>query len=185
MPNLTQNQLCFMQQKDIKPEIYRDEQVKSAIQELFSYQDFLDGMKAFVPVQLNKLILEEIDHVKSAHDFQKNVIRPFLKVVKKSTISDLTISGLEHLKANETYLFISNHRDIVLDSAFLNMVLLENGMQTSQIAIGDNLVANRLTELIFKMVPNSSWIPNGQPVHKIRAWGSSTANPSGGKLVDS
>ena len=72
-----------MQQKDIKPEIYRDEQVKAAIQELFSYQDFLDGMKAFVPVQLNKLILEEKDHVETAYDFQKKVIRPFLKAVKK------------------------------------------------------------------------------------------------------
>ncbi len=145
-----------MQKKDTKPEIYRDEQVKAAIQELFSYQDFLDGMEAFVPVQLNKLILEEKDHVETAYDFQKKVIRPFLKVVKKSTISQLTYSGLEHLKSDEHYLFISNHRDIVLDSAFLNMVLLENGMQTSQIAIGDNLVANRLTELIFKI--NKSFV---------------------------
>ena len=145
-----------MQQKDIKPEIYRDEQVKAAIQELFSYQDFLDGMKAFVPVQLNKLILEEKDHVETAYDFQKKVIRPFLKAVKKSTITDLSYSGLEHLKSDESYLFISNHRDIVLDSAFLNMVLLDNGMQTSPIAIGDNLVANRLTELIFKI--NKSFV---------------------------
>lgn len=145
-----------MQDNTIQPNIYRDDQVRAAIQELFSYQDFLAGMKAFVPVQLNKLILEEKDHVKTAHDFQKKVIRPFLKAVKKSSISDFTFSGLEHLKANHSYLFISNHRDIVLDSAYLNMVLLEHGMRTSQIAIGDNLVANRLTELLFKI--NKSFV---------------------------
>ncbi|MCH2021355.1 MAG: 1-acyl-sn-glycerol-3-phosphate acyltransferase [Saprospiraceae bacterium] len=142
--------------KNLKPEIYRDTQVRAAIRELFSYQDFLDGMEAFVPYHLNKLILEEKNHIKTAHDFQKNVISPFLNVVKKSTISTLTFSGLKNLSPDESYLFISNHRDIVLDSAFLNMVLLENNMQTSQIAIGDNLVANRLTELIFRI--NKSFV---------------------------
>ncbi|BDS11360.1 1-acyl-sn-glycerol-3-phosphate acyltransferase [Aureispira anguillae] len=145
-----------MQDNNIKPKIYRDDQVRAAIQELFSYQDFLAGMKAFVPVQLNKLILEEKDRVETAHDFQAKVIRPFLKTVKQSSISNFTFSGLEHLDPKKSYLFISNHRDIVLDSAYLNMVLLEHGMQTSQIAIGDNLVANRLTELLFKI--NKSFV---------------------------
>lgn len=145
-----------MQDNNSKPNIYRDDQVRAAIQELFSYQDFLAGMKAFVPVQLNKLILEEKDRVETAHDFQKKVIRPFLKAVKQSSISNFTFSGLEQLHPEQSYLFISNHRDIVLDSAYLNMVLLEHGMQTSQIAIGDNLVANRLTELLFKI--NKSFV---------------------------
>lgn len=145
-----------MQNKDIKPAIYQDQQVRAAIRELFSYQDFLEGMKAFVPMQLNKLILEEKDRVENAYDFQAKVIRPFLKAVKQSSISNFTFSGLENLKPSESYLFISNHRDIVLDSAYLNMVLLEHGMQTSQIAIGDNLVANRLTELLFKI--NKSFV---------------------------
>jgi hypothetical protein len=145
-----------MQENDIKPKIYRDDQVRAAIRELFSYQDFLAGMKAFVPLQLNKLILEEKDQVKTAYDFQKKVITPFLKVVRTSTITDLTFSGLENLSKDESYLFISNHRDIVLDSAYLNMVLLEYGFPTSQIAIGDNLVVSRLTELLFKI--NKSFV---------------------------
>ena len=145
-----------MQSKDLKPEIYKDEQVRAAIRELFSYQDFLAGMKALVPLQLNKLILKEKDLVENAYDFQKKVIHPFLKTVKQSSISNFTFTGLEYLKPDQSYLFISNHRDIVLDSAYLNMVLLEHGMQTSQIAIGDNLVASRLTELLFKI--NKSFV---------------------------
>ncbi|CAA6799044.1 MAG: FIG00938859: hypothetical protein [uncultured Aureispira sp.] len=145
-----------MQKNHTKPEIYRNDQVRAAIQELFSYEDFLAGMKAFVPPQLNKLILDEKDAVQSAEDFQEKVIRPFLKTVEKSSISNFTFSGTEHLSPKERYLFVSNHRDIVLDSAYLNIILLEQGMRTSQIAIGDNLVANRLTELLFKI--NKSFV---------------------------
>ncbi len=145
-----------MQNKHAKPEIYRNDQVRAAIQELFSYEDFLAGMKAFVPPQLNKLILDEKDGVTSAEDFQKKVIRPFLKAVEQSSISNFTFSGTEHLSPEQSYLFVSNHRDIVLDSAYLNIILLEQGMRTSQIAIGDNLVANRLTELLFKI--NKSFV---------------------------
>lgn len=145
-----------MQKKHTKPEIYKDNQVRAAIQELFSYEDFLAGMKAFVPPQLNKLILDEKDAVKTAEDFQKKVIRPFLKTVEQSSISHFTFSGTEHLSPDQSYLFVSNHRDIVLDSAYLNIILLEQGMRTSQIAIGDNLVANRLTELLFKI--NKSFV---------------------------
>lgn len=145
-----------MQSNHIKPKIYRDDQVRAAIQELFSYEDFLAGMKAFVPPQLNKLILDEKDAVQTAEDFQKKVIRPFLKTVEQSSISNFTFSGTEHLSPKKSYLFVSNHRDIVLDSAYLNIILLEQGMRTSQIAIGDNLVANRLTELLFKI--NKSFV---------------------------
>ena len=83
-----------MQNKDVKPAIYQDQQVRAAIRELFSYQDFLAGMKAFVPVQLNKLILAEKDHVENAHDFQAKVIRPFLKTVKQSSISNFTFKRI-------------------------------------------------------------------------------------------
>lgn len=145
-----------MQNNHTKPEIYKNDQVQAAIQELFSYEDFLAGMKAFVPPQLNKLILDEKDTVRSAEDFQKKVIRPFLKTVEQSSISNFTFSGTEHLSPDQSYLFVSNHRDIVLDSAYLNIILLEQGMRTSQIAIGDNLVANRLTELLFKI--NKSFV---------------------------
>lgn len=145
-----------MQDNHAKPEIYRNDQVRAAIQELFSYEDFLAGMKAFVAPQLNKLILDEKDTVRSAEDFQRKVIRPFLKSVEQSSISHFTSSGTEHLSPKQSYLFVSNHRDIVLDSAYLNIILLEEGMRTSQIAIGDNLVANRLTELLFKI--NKSFV---------------------------
>lgn len=153
-----------MQDLDNQPGIYRDEDVAQAIQELFSYQSLLDGMSSFLPGDLGKLILEEKNGIKSIHDFQRNIISPVLKWIEKNSISRLSASGLENLNPDERYLFISNHKDIVLDSAFLNMVLFDNGFTTSQIAIGDNLMKHRISELIFRI--NKSFVVkrSGTPV---------------------
>ncbi len=145
-----------MQNNHIRLETYRDEEVKDAIQELFGYQSFLNGMHAFLPAQLYDLIIKRKDSVVTAHDFQKDIIYPFLKFIIKSSITAITASGLEQLDPQEKYLFISNHRDIGLDSAFLNMMLFDHGFQTSQIAIGDNLMKHRIAELIFRI--NKSFV---------------------------
>ena len=63
-----------------------------------------------------------------------------MKAIEKVSISKLSSSGMEKLSKEKRYLFISNHRDIVLDSAFLNIVLFEHDIRTSQISIGDNLM---------------------------------------------
>lgn len=137
-------------------ETYRDDEVQEAIQELFGYPAFLAGMKNFLPAELNAHILQAKDHAETAYDFQKNIIYPFLKLIIRSSMTGLTSSGLEQLDRDEKYLFISNHRDIGLDSAFLNMVLFEHGFPTSQIAIGDNLMKHRIAELIFRI--NKSFV---------------------------
>ncbi|MBK7869447.1 MAG: 1-acyl-sn-glycerol-3-phosphate acyltransferase [Saprospiraceae bacterium] len=140
-----------MQKNEIRLELYEDDEAKQAIQELFSYQSFLDGMKAFLPEQFNNWILQVKNSIETTLDFQHNIILPFLKIIEKISISKLTSSGLDQLDQNGKYLFISNHRDIVLDPAFLNVVLYEHGFKTSQIAIGDNLMMDRISELLFKI----------------------------------
>ncbi len=137
-------------------ETYRDEEVQEAIQELFSYPVFLEGMKNFLPAELSEHILRAKDQAETAFDFQKNIIYPFLKLIIRSSMTALTTSGLEQLNPEDKYLFISNHRDIGLDSAFLNMALFEHGFPTSQIAIGDNLMRHRIAELIFRI--NKSFV---------------------------
>ncbi len=145
-----------MQDPDHQPAIYRDEEVAQPISELFAFHGLIVGMRSFLPEDLCRLILERKDQVKSITDFQADIISPILKWIEKTSITKLSASGLENLNPNERYLFISNHKDIVLDSAFLNMVLFESGFTTSQIAIGDNLMKHRISELIFKL--NKSFV---------------------------
>ncbi|MEL6924438.1 MAG: 1-acyl-sn-glycerol-3-phosphate acyltransferase [Bacteroidota bacterium] len=123
--------------------------VRAAIGELFSYPAFVSGMQSFLPEHLFATIMDRKNSVKNSYDFQKQLVYPMLKWIENKSINKLTVSGLEGLDPNKRYLFISNHRDIVLDSAFLNMVLYEHDFPTSQIAIGDNLMRHRISELLF------------------------------------
>lgn len=76
-------------------------------------------------------------------EFQKQFIGSYLlKWVLDNTTNGLTCSGLENLDRDKPHVFISNHRDIVLDSAFIDYLLNENGFSIPYIAFGDNLLIN-------------------------------------------
>lgn len=155
-------------QQETGPSIYSDEEARAAIRELFGYESLLNGMRAFLPEVLCELILKEKDKVNSVRDFQEKIAYPIVKTIEKASITGLTVSGLEHLNPSDQYLFMSNHRDIILDSAFLNVVLVERGFRTSQIAIGDNLMRHRISELIFHI--NKSFVVKrtGSPMELYR-----------------
>lgn len=142
--------------KELRLEAYTDAELQAALQELFSFPQFVAGMQKILPANLYNDILSNKDQVKGILDFQKKIIQPFLHFIQSISIDELSSSGLEQLHADEQYLFISNHRDIVLDSAFLNVVLVEKAFNTCQIAIGDNLMKHRLSELLFRI--NKSFV---------------------------
>ena len=74
-----------------------------------------------------------------------------VKEIAKKTTSSLTISGKERIPENQSCLFISNHRDIILDAAFLNMLLLDIGHGMTQIAIGDNLLIHPWINTLIRL----------------------------------
>ncbi|MBX2928112.1 MAG: 1-acyl-sn-glycerol-3-phosphate acyltransferase [Saprospiraceae bacterium] len=152
-----------MEHTDSELSIYTDAELRQAVQELFGYPAFLEGMKSFLPPALNQLILQVKDGVANVYDFQKAIIVPFLNFIQEIGITQRTASGLENLHAQERYLFMSNHRDIVLDSAFLNYILYEHGLPTSRIAIGDNLMAHRIAELLFRINKSFAVKRSGTP----------------------
>jgi 1-acyl-sn-glycerol-3-phosphate acyltransferase len=145
-----------MQENEISLDLYTDEEVQQGIQEIFQHEKFIAGMKAFLPEKLYEHIIKVKDNVQSIYDFQATITKPFLKTIQQISIAELTVSGLENLNQDDKYLFISNHRDIVLDSAYLNLLLFENQISTSQIAIGDNLMKTRASELLFRI--NKSFV---------------------------
>jgi len=81
--------------------------------------------------------------ISDVESFQKKVIRPVLINMLENTSTGLSTSGPENLnKASGVCTFISNHRDITLDPSLLNLVLVDNGFSTAEVAIGDNLLQN-------------------------------------------
>lgn len=78
--------------------------------------------------------------IRTIEQLQSGFVKHLVEIIVHNTTRGLTCSGLEYLDKSKPYLFISNHRDIILDAAFLNYIILTNGMNTTQIAIGDNLL---------------------------------------------
>jgi len=139
-----------------KPELIKEDLIAPYIKELLSYEGFMEKVKTFLPKELFDHILQVADHIHTIEAFQSEIVLHILNMIERISITELTVGGLEHLKRGKQYLFISNHRDIVLDSAFLNSTLFKRGFRTSQIAIGDNLMQHRISDLIFRM--NKSFV---------------------------
>ncbi len=119
---------------------YKDSEIHDVLERLKNEESFVQLITYIFPQLPTKEIFETLSNIKSIKEFQTSIIYPFvMEMIKKST-QGVTISGIEKLDKNKGYLFISNHRDIVLDSAILNVLLVTNGFNTTEIAIGDNLL---------------------------------------------
>lgn len=140
--------------EDLRP--YTAEEVPSVIERLLKNPATFKMMNYIYP-QLNREDIEEMmREIKSAKDFQTEVSAPAFKVIAQRTTNGLTFSNMDRIEKDKAYLFLSNHRDIILDSALLNVSLLEKGFMTTQIAIGDNLLQNSVIEDLVRL--NKSFI---------------------------
>lgn len=86
--------------------------------------------------QLRRILLG----LNSKQEFQERIMVPLVEGISAKTKTELTLSGLENINPDVPNVFITNHRDIVLDSAQLSYLLLKNGFDTCEIAIGNNLL---------------------------------------------
>ncbi len=93
-------------------------------------------------------------HTHSLRDFQINFIYPGVRKVLEKSSHGLTTGGFEVLEPNTAYLFISNHRDIILDTSLLNAALYENGLLLTTSAIGDNLIKRPFLHVLSRLNRN-------------------------------
>ncbi|MDP4537205.1 1-acyl-sn-glycerol-3-phosphate acyltransferase [Alkalimonas collagenimarina] len=143
---------------DIRP--YNDSEVAGAIERLIADQDFIDailhyrfphlsGPLGWLLSPILKVVLKrKWARLKTVKDVQLQVSR-YMKSTMANTTAGFSYSGVEQLKTDQAYLFISNHRDIAMDPAIVNWCLHKYGMNTARIAIGDNLLKKPcVTELM-------------------------------------
>lgn len=97
---------------------------------------------------------EQLRRTFSIRDFQCNFIYHALQKVLEKSSDGLTTSGFEKLEKNTSYLFISNHRDIILDTSLLNSCLFDHGLVMTASAIGDNLVKRDFMNTLAKLNRN-------------------------------
>ena len=140
---------------DIRP--YSDGEIQSVIVELV--KDHAFGMvieKLYSQPGAKDFILQSLLKVKTIEELQTQLIVPLMEKIEKSSTNGLSYSAMDQFKTEENYLFISNHRDIILDSAFLNVIMHTHGFQKTEIAIGDNLLAYSWIEKLVRI--NRSFI---------------------------
>jgi 1-acyl-sn-glycerol-3-phosphate acyltransferase len=97
---------------------------------------------------------EQLKRTHSIRDFQINFAYKAVKKVLERSSEGLTTTGFEQLEPNTSYLFISNHRDIILDTSLLNVCLHDHRLVMTASAIGDNLVKKDFLKTLSKLNRN-------------------------------
>lgn len=102
------------------------------------YDSFAEGMKK----------------VRGKEELQEKIMRPFLEKLANEYTNGLFCVGLDSLADGSPRIFMTNHRDIVLDSAYLNTCFMRAGLKTSEIAIGNNLLVYSWIEDLVRLNKN-------------------------------
>ena len=149
---------------EIRP--YEAGEMQQAFNDLLNDRQFSTILKGFAPwlpkTIRNGFLKLLFKGVKTPLDFQKRFMKPVVwHIIRKHTdgtsFDDNALKGNHNSQfslrecgvASSTlnsqfekrYTFLSNHRDIVLDSAFLDVLLIAAGYPTTvEIGIGDNLL---------------------------------------------
>jgi phospholipid/glycerol acyltransferase len=121
---------------DIRP--YLNSEIQVVFRQLLGNDEALAGASAVMPIALIDDLKRNYEQISDIETFQERYMYPMLENLKKIKKTEITFSGTDNI--SQPALFLSNHRDILTDSAFLQYVLVKNGLRTSEIAIGNNLM---------------------------------------------
>lgn len=127
---------------DIRP--YYDSEVNDAMQRIADSVSFPLLASFVYPNVDTETVKKQICQYNNIRDFQHEVMYEVNRQVIKRSITEFTCNGLDRLSPDEAYLYVSNHRDIMLDSSLLQYFLVKNGFETSEITFGANLMINQL-----------------------------------------
>ncbi|MFQ6371145.1 1-acyl-sn-glycerol-3-phosphate acyltransferase [Shewanella sp. YIC-542] len=151
--------------EDIRP--YHDDEVSTVLARVMKNHELSQTLARWRFPRLSRMmpkmmtwlvkrhLQRQLSTLHSVDDVQQ-VVAQYMQQMMASTVSALSFSGMEKLRKDQRYLFISNHRDIALDPAFINMALFEYGHPTVRIAIGDNLLTKDYVSDLMRL--NKSFI---------------------------
>ena len=133
---------------------FYDAEVNEAIHSAVNHPMMKALMEFTFPDVDEEVWKNQLKKTHSIRDFQCNFIYQSVNKVLEKSSEGLTTSGFEKLEPNTSYLFISNHRDIILDTSLLNVALFDHGLVMTASAIGDNLVKKSFLKTLSKLNRN-------------------------------
>jgi len=150
---------------DIRP--FNDDEIVAVVERLVNDKELITAIAHFQFPRLSRhfswailpvirlLLRRKCRNVKTVAEIQNEVVA-YMERMISTTTTKVEFSGLEKLSAEQNYLFISNHRDIAMDPAFVNWGLRQQGLDTVRIAIGDNLLKKPFVSDLMRL--NKSFI---------------------------
>ncbi len=129
---------------------YNQQQVTTALKWLESSTEFIKGVQFFYPEWTENDIISKLRSCETCADFQVQFIEMIIKNSIANTMESFQILGLENFDTSNC-LYISNHRDIFLDSALLQNHLYDIGKPFTEISLGDNLMVNQTMKAVAKL----------------------------------
>lgn len=125
---------------DIRP--YYDEEIPAAMKRI-AHSDVFPLLASFVyPGEPLESVRKRVESFQTTREFQHDTMYKVNEQVILRSTDGFTCSGIERLSPNESYLFVSNHRDIMLDASLLQYFLVSKGFETTEITFGANLMTH-------------------------------------------
>lgn len=133
---------------------FYDTEINEAIQKVIHHPMMKALMNFTFPDVDDEVWKAQLKKTHSIRDFQCNFIYQSVQKILEKSSEGLTSSGFEKLEKHTAYMFISNHRDIILDTSLLNACLFDHGLGMTASAIGDNLVKKNFLDILAKLNRN-------------------------------
>ena len=134
---------------EIRP--YNDTEIPAAAQRVANSSYLPAIVEYLFPGQKAEEFQQIFKNLHTIADFQSAIMYPAIRSIVKKTSDGLTASGFDTLHDGRNRMFISNHRDILLDAAILQILLFDEKLDTSEITFGSNLMQGELVVDIGKM----------------------------------
>lgn len=133
---------------EIRP--YNDREAAEALRRA-SNNPLMERISAFLfPGKDPDILRNTLNTVSGVDDFQTRVMYPAVRSIITKTTKGLTFDGLNYFRDGNCFTMLSAHRDIVLDSAFIQYILKDNGLPLTEIAVGDNLISQQFVEDLMR-----------------------------------
>ena len=129
---------------------YKDEEIPAAIEFFINDETSLSLAKLVLPGMSDDEVKAFLRKIKTTEEFQRIMMTRFVKLIIATSMKGVETQGFNLIDKNKAYLFTGNHRDITLDAFILQEFMFENGLETCNIAFGDNLILNKTIEVFSK-----------------------------------
>ena len=151
---------------DIRP--YNDHEVKPAIERLVKHPGFTEVLNYLFEGADADELTRKFREIRSVDQFQVLFSYHTIETIVKKSSAGLSYSGAEGLDPGKPYLFVANHRDIVLDAAIMQYLLYKDGYKTSQITFSENLMMDQLLLDLGKLNKMFTFYRGGSKITQYR-----------------